>query len=73
MNFALHYSILKCFKNNNIVSQVFRIFFSVNASFSGKISREIFNIPFKHQTLQREIQMFILFSEILTMRDVNWL
>ena len=47
--------------------------YTVNASFFGKISREIFHIPFKYRTLQRRIWMSISFFKILVMRDVDWL
>ena len=57
MNFCFHYSIKhKCFPN------ILNLFFS-ECIFFGKISREIFNIPFKCRTLQRRIWMFISVSE----------
>ena len=37
------------------------------------ISREMSNIPFTRRILQREIQMFISFLEILFTRDLDWL
>ena len=69
MNFSLHYSI-KYFKNNNSFPSIF--FFQL-MRLLGKISREMFNIPFKCRTLQRGIQMFISFLETLVMLDVDWL
>ena len=73
LNFSLHYNI-KYFKNNNCFPSILNLlFFCCKCVFFGKISREMFNIPFPCRTVQREIRMFISFSEILVTRDVNWL
>ena len=74
-NFSLHYNI-KYFKNKNCFPSILNLFFffCYKCVFLGKISREMFNIPFTCRTLQREIRMFISFSEILVTRDsVTWI